>query len=49
MKMERAFVNWEEGFAVCCWSAPSEVDLAGLFEKAGVPFERIIQVQEMGG
>jgi hypothetical protein len=49
MSMDRAYVNAEEGFACCCWNAPSREELAGLFEKAGTPFERMMRVEEYGG
>jgi len=46
MTMERAFLNYEEGFACCCWSAPSAGALAALFARAEAPHERIITVEE---
>ena len=47
MKMETAFVNYDEGFACCCWEADSENDLKQLFLNAGAPIERIIPVEIM--
>lgn len=47
MTMERSFVNYEEGFAVCCWEAPSRDELRQLFMKAGAAFDRIIGVEEL--
>ena len=46
MAFERSFMNWEEGVGICCWKAPNKGDLEGLFQKAGMPFERIIEVEE---
>ena len=46
MTFERSFMNWDEGFGVCCWTAPSREDLEGLFEKAGTPYEQIVPVEE---
>jgi len=31
---------------MCCWTASSKDELAGLFEKVGTPYERIIAVEE---
>ncbi|MBN2587861.1 MAG: DUF4242 domain-containing protein [Candidatus Fermentibacteraceae bacterium] len=47
MKMDRAYINYDEGLACCCWNAPSEEDLRQLFMKAGAPFDRILEVEEM--
>jgi hypothetical protein len=47
MKMENAFVNYDEGFACCCWTAPTLNELRQLFVRAGAPFDRIVQVEEM--
>ncbi len=49
MSMERAYVNAEEGFACCCWTAPSREELAGLFRCAGTPFESMTPVEEYPG
>jgi hypothetical protein len=46
MSMDRAYINMDEGFATCCWEAPSVADLEGLFKKAGTPFERMVPVEE---
>lgn len=43
----KAYVNYEEGFACCCWDAPSKSDLRQLFMKSGAPFDRIIEVEEI--
>lgn len=48
MTFERSFVNWKEGFCLCCWNAPSAEALRDLFERTGVPFDRILQVEEHG-
>ncbi len=45
--MERAFLNYDEGFGCCCWTAPSAEALAALFDKAGAMHDRIIPVEEM--
>jgi len=47
MSMERAFLNYDEGFGCCCWSAPSAADLASLFVRVGAVYERIVPVEEM--
>ncbi|HRY61876.1 MAG TPA: hypothetical protein P5266_06710 [Candidatus Fermentibacter sp.] len=47
MSMERAFLNYDEGFGCCCWSAPSAEDLAALFDRAGAAHEKIVPVEEM--
>jgi hypothetical protein len=46
MRFDRSFMNWEEGFGVCCWDAPSREELEAVFKKAGTPFERMITVEE---
>lgn len=46
MSMERSYLNFDEGFGLCCWNAPSKDALAALFEKAGTPFEKMIAVEE---
>jgi len=46
MSFERSYINWDEGVGVCCWSAPSQGELEGLFKKAGTPFEKVIAVEE---
>jgi hypothetical protein len=43
---ERSFMNWEEGFGACCWTAPSREKLEEMFNKAGTPFEKMIPVEE---
>ncbi|MHC5037067.1 MAG: hypothetical protein ACYTHM_07115 [Planctomycetota bacterium] len=47
MTMDRSYLNFEEGFATCCWNASSVDALKALFEKAGTPFEKMIAVEEM--
>jgi hypothetical protein len=47
MKMDRAYINYDEGLACCCWEAPCKDDLKQLFIKARTPFEKMIQVEEM--
>ncbi|MBN1435045.1 DUF4242 domain-containing protein [Candidatus Fermentibacterales bacterium] len=44
--MDRAYLNRELGRVFCCWQAPSRADIEALFEKAGAPFEEIIEVEE---
>jgi hypothetical protein len=46
MKFERSFINWDEGVGVCCWNAPSQEELEGLFNKVGAPFEKMVPVEE---
>ena len=46
MTFERSFMNWERGLGVCCWNAPSQEKLEGLFRKAGTPFTEMIPVEE---
>ena len=46
MTMDRAYMNPDEGFACCCWDAPSRDALEGLFRKAGTPFEKMLPVSE---
>jgi hypothetical protein len=46
MSFERSFMNWEEGLGICCWDAPSRDELEALFRKAGVPFEKMLTVEE---
>jgi len=45
--MDKAYLNFDEGFACCCWSAPSAEALSALFDKAGAPHKKIIPVEEM--
>ncbi len=47
MSMDKAYLNVDEGFACCCWTAPSVQALTELFDRAGAPHERIIPVEEM--
>jgi hypothetical protein len=47
MSMEKAYLNYDEGFACCCWSAPSADELSALFDRVGAPHERIIPVEVM--
>jgi hypothetical protein len=47
MTMDRAYLNSDEGYACCCWNAPSREALGALFEQAGAAVERILQVEEM--
>jgi hypothetical protein len=46
LKFDRSYNNWEEGVGVCCWEAPSKEALEELFNRAGTPFERMIEVEE---
>lgn len=46
MTFERSFMNWNEGFGCCCWTAPSKEKLEELFKNSGTPFERIVEVEE---
>ncbi len=49
MVFERSFISWSEGLGVCCWSSPSKASLAKLFDKAGTPYETMIEVEEHAG
>jgi hypothetical protein len=49
MTMDRAYTNSGEGFTVCCWNAPDQKALEGLFQKAGVKFTKMFPVEEMAG
>ena len=50
MTMDRAYVNAGEGFACCCWNAPSRRALEELFDSAEVAYEKIREVEEyLGG
>ena len=49
MVFERSYLNWSEGLGICCWTAPSKEALAALFEKAGTPFDSMIEVEEHAG
>ena len=46
MTFERSYMNWTEGFGICCWDAPSREKLQAIFEKVGAPFDKIIPVEE---
>ena len=46
MTFERSYMNWKEGFGICCWDASSRDELAQLFDKTKVPFEEMIPVEE---
>jgi len=46
MAFIRSYMNWEEGYGVCCWESPSKDQLEALFMKAGTPFTSIIAVEE---
>ena len=46
MHFERSFMNWDMGFGVCCWNAPSQEKLEELFKKANTPFTEMIPVEE---
>ena len=48
MTMDRAYMNRDMGRVICCWNANSADEIAGLFEKAGVAYDEIIEVQEVG-
>ncbi len=47
--MERAYLNEEEGFACCCWQAPSVGELEELFRSSETPYEQMREVREMTG
>jgi len=47
MKMDRAYINYDEGMTCCCWDTPSIADLKQLFIQAEVPFKSMIIVEEM--
>ena len=46
MVMNRAYINAERGQAICCWDAPDQKAIEGLFEKAGVKTKAISEVVE---
>lgn len=46
MSMERSFLNFEEGFGLCVWNAPSKEALEEMFKKAGTPFASMTAVEE---
>ncbi|MHC4601492.1 MAG: nickel-binding protein [Planctomycetota bacterium] len=46
MSMDRSYLNFDDGFGLCIWDAPSQEALGELFKKAGTPFEKMIAVQE---
>ncbi|MCK5133337.1 MAG: hypothetical protein KAR40_14445 [Candidatus Sabulitectum sp.] len=46
MTMDRSYINPQEGFACCCWDAPSRESLVELFNKAGALFDSMIPVTE---
>ncbi len=46
MTMDRSYLNWGDGFSVCCWDAPSKEALEDLFKKAGTDFEKMFAVRE---
>lgn len=46
--MDRAYLNAEEGLAVCCWDAPGKDKIEDLFQKAGVSPVQIVEVDIFG-
>ncbi len=46
---ERSYLNWEEGFGICCWTAPSKEELEAVFKKVGTPYESMLAVEEYAG
>ncbi len=46
MKFERSFMNWTEGFGICCWEAPSKDTLSALFDEVGTPWDAMVEVEE---
>ncbi len=46
LAFERSFINWEEGIGICHWDAPSRQELEELFNQAGTPFEKMVEVEE---
>jgi len=46
MTLDRAYLNTDEGLAVCCWNAPSKEAIEELFNNSGVKFEKITAVEE---
>jgi hypothetical protein len=49
MVFERSFISWSEGLGICCWSSPSKTALAKLFDDAGTPYEKMLEVEEHAG
>ena len=47
MTMERAYLSPGEGFAACCWNAPSREAPEELFTRTGTPFEKMQEVEEI--
>jgi murein tripeptide amidase MpaA len=45
--MDRAYINENEGKAVCCWNSPTQNEIEDLFKKAHVNYESITEVEEM--
>ena len=46
MVMNRAYVDANEGQAICCWDAPDKNSIEDLFSKVGVQTESIREVVE---
>ncbi len=44
--MDNAYVDQNAGQAICCWSAPDQAAVEGLFAKAQVKPESIREVVE---
>ena len=44
--MKQAFVNESEARAVCCWDAPDQSTIEGLFSNAGINPTSVEEVVE---
>jgi hypothetical protein len=44
LKMDRAYIDEDNGQAICCWSAPDRKSVEDLFTKAKVEPESIKEV-----
>jgi hypothetical protein len=49
LKMDRAYIDEQEGKAICCWNAPDKASIESLFEKAQVKPESIKEVSIYSG
>jgi len=49
LKMDRAYIDEDNGQAICCWSAPDRKSVEDLFTKAKVEPESIKEVAIYSG
>lgn len=47
--MDRAYVDEKTGQAICCWSAPDQKTIEGIFAKADVKPESVKAVAVYSG